>query len=125
MKNTMSLFHHDKLIRIMSLFEQPISYIPSFSRAFKSVDAGLFASSFLYRESSAEIPDWFKTTEDEIEQRTGLSKKEQHNARRKLVRVGVLTEVEQDNWVRLKFNWSKVNELLCKESDDNSGSLFH
>jgi hypothetical protein len=78
---------------ILVILGSPIAYYTAFARAFGSVEAGIFTSQFFYWYGKGQNPEgWIYKTQEEIEQETGLTRRNQETARKRLRALGVLEE---------------------------------
>lgn len=99
--------------------ERPIAYRSSFARATGSVTSAVLLSQFLYwsYNSATEARDgWFYKTMEEIYAETGLSRREQDSARKRLRDLGVLEDerrgIPPKVWFRI--DRAKLFALLGK-----------
>jgi len=90
--------------------DQPIAYHPDFAKAIGSVGAALLLSLLLEEHSGK----WVCKTQKEIFDETGLTRREQETARRKLRILGILEETYQGIPRKLYFkvNLEKLYRLL-------------
>lgn len=71
----------------------PIAYYHKLNNITGSATATLFISQFLYWEGKQRDPDgWIYKTQAEIEEETGLNRREQEAARKQLKAAGLLQE---------------------------------
>jgi len=78
---------------VIAVLGSPVAYYAVFAKALGNVDAGVFASQFFYWHGKGRDPDgWVYKTQAEIEDETGLTRRNQETARRKLRALGVLEE---------------------------------
>jgi hypothetical protein len=78
---------------ILVILGSPIAYYTAFARAFGSVEAGVFTSQFFYWYGKGQNPEgWIYKTQEGIEQETGLTRRNQETARKRLRALGVLEE---------------------------------
>lgn len=83
------------LIRTI-LTDQPIAYHPILARALNSVTAALFLSQLLYWTPRAHDPEgWVRKEQWEIQDETGLTRREQETARKVLKAAGILDETRR------------------------------
>lgn len=93
---------------------RPIAYYPNLVKFFSSVNATvLFCQLFYWHDKAHSELGVYKTTE-EITEETGLSYKEQLNARKQLKALGVLIENNKrlEHKIYYKVDIDKVNEIL-------------
>ena len=85
-------------------FDRPIAFHRGFVTLTGSVTAALMLSQAVYWQRRTHDPEgwWWKTMEDWTEE-TGLSRKEQENARRRLKTIGLLEEERRGVPARLYF----------------------
>ena len=82
-----------KLSNYLEDVGQPVSYYPSIAMMLGSVKAGLFfCQLFYWRDKQINADGWLYKTADELRRETGLSRKEQMQARKTLVELGILEE---------------------------------
>lgn len=78
---------------VIALLGSPIAYYTAFARVLGGVEAGILASQFFYWYGKGHNPEgWIYKTQAEIEAETGLSRRNQETARKKLRELGVLEE---------------------------------
>jgi hypothetical protein len=97
---------------IMGLLrDQPVAYRPDLARAVGSVKAGIMLSQAL---SHAENGGWFCKSQQEWEEETGLSRREQDTAMKKLRSLGVLEEKVRGihRIIYYRVNMDKLVSLL-------------
>lgn len=102
------------------VFSQVVAYLVNVGRALGSVKAGILASQLVYWSNKSNDPDGLVfRTQDELEEDTGLSRKEQETARKHLRDSGLLKEqlrghpcrmfyqIDQDAIVELVLAWTE------------------
>lgn len=78
---------------LISLLGTPRTYYASFAKVTGDVCAGVLASQFFFWYDRGRDPDgWIYKTRDEIYEETGLTRRNQETARRKLIEAGFLEE---------------------------------
>ena len=78
---------------VMAVLGSPVAYYAAFAQALGGVEAGVFASQFFYWHGKGHDPDgWVYKTQAEIEEETGLTRRNQETARKRLRECGVLEE---------------------------------
>jgi len=78
---------------VMAVLGSPVAYYAAFAQALGGVEAGVFASQFFYWHGKGHDPDgWVYKTQAEIEEETGLTRRNQETARKRLRDCGVLEE---------------------------------
>lgn len=93
---------------------RPVAYYPNLVKYFNSVNATvLFCQLFYWHDKAHSELGVYKTTE-EITEETGLSYKEQLNARKQLKALGVLIENNKrlEHKIYYKVDIDRVNEIL-------------
>lgn len=95
-------------------FDRPIAFHRGFVTLTGSVTAALMLSQAVYWQRRTHDPEgwWWKTMEDWTEE-TGLSRKEQESARRRLKTIGLLEEERRGVPARLYF---RVDLRACLRS---------
>ena len=69
-----------------------VGYSPDLARAVGGATTGLFLSQLLFLSDKGHNPEgWVYKSEQEMGKETGLTKREQQTARRKLLSLGVIT----------------------------------
>lgn len=72
---------------------RPLTYYPSLARALGCVKAAIFLSNLIYWTGKQKDPDgWIYKSSEEIEGETGLPYDQQHTARKRLKRMGLIEE---------------------------------
>jgi len=92
---------------------RPVAYYPKLRRITGSTNATIFLCQFVYWTGKEESGDgWIYKTSEEIEGETGLSYKEQTNAREKLVSGGLLLErnARLEHRIYYKINLDNLND---------------
>lgn len=100
-----------------------IAYHVAFARLAGSVTAGVFLSQLFYWTGRGADPEgWIFKTRDEWREETGLTRREQETARRRLRQVGVIEEERRGVPARLFYraNLDKLIELLAAQRQDPS-----
>lgn len=89
---------------VLARFDRPIAFHRCFVTLTGSVTAALMLSQAMYWQKRTQDPEgwWWKTMEDWTEE-TGLSRKEQESARRRLRNAGLLEEERRGVPARLYF----------------------
>jgi hypothetical protein len=78
---------------VIAILGSPIAYYTAFARVLGGVEAGILTSQFFYWYGKGHNPDgWIYKTQAEIEEETGLTRRNQETARKKLRELGVLEE---------------------------------
>lgn len=92
-----------------------IAYRPKLAKLFGGATAEIFFEQILYWQDKAENQDLgVYKTQAELEEETGLSRKEQETARQKLRAIGVLIETYKrlEHRIYYKIDMVKLNDLL-------------
>lgn len=95
--------------------DRPVAYHPILAKVVGSVTAALFLSQLAYWSDKGFDKDgWIYKTEAEMEDETGLSRKEQETARKALVWCGVLKEERRGIPARMWYliDWDALTALL-------------
>jgi len=94
--------------------DRPVAYHPDFAKAIGSVQAALFLSQLLYWSDKGDNDGWIYKTQKEFYEETGLSRREQETARRKLKELGILEEKYQGIPRKLYYrvNMDRLVELM-------------
>ena len=113
------------LPQLLQLLDRPIAFHRCFVTLTGSVTAALMLSQALYWQQRAKSDDgwWFKTRNDWIEE-TGMARREQEGARKKLRNLGILREglrgVPATLWY--KVDETKLLEAIAKLSNPAGSS---
>ena len=101
-----------KKMTLEDLLDSPIAYQRVFVY-FAGVTGAVFFSQAIYWSKRTK-DGWFYKTQKEWEFETGLSRKEQESARRKLKKVGFLKEKTTYNPHQVHFfvDWVKMKKVL-------------
>ena len=107
------------LHQLLKLLDRPIAFHRCFVTLTGSVTAALMLSQALYWQQRAKSDDgwWFKTRDDWTEE-TGMARREQEGARKKLRNLGILQEDLRGVPATL---WYKVDETGLLEAITNLG----
>jgi hypothetical protein len=93
-----------------------VGYSPDLARAVGGATIGLFLSQLLFLSDKGVNPDgWIYKSEAEMGQETGLSKREQQTARRKLLSLGVIV-IMRGGWkntYHFKVIWEKLYQVIA------------
>ena len=105
---------------VLHLFDRPIAFRRCFVTLTGSVTAALMLSQALYWQQRTKDADgWWYKTRDEWMKETGMGRREQEGARKKLRELGILHEqlrgVPATLWYRV--DESKLLELLAKPAE--------
>jgi hypothetical protein len=93
-----------------------VGYSPDLARMVGGATTGLFLSQLLFLSDKGHNPDgWVYKSEAEMGQETGLTKREQQTARRKLLSLGVIT-IMRGGWkntYHFKVIWEKLSQVIA------------
>lgn len=105
--------------------ERPVAYRPEIAKCLGDVNATIILSQFLYWSNTPLVKKrggWFYKTHDELYEETGITRKAQYTARKKLKEVGIL-EIDRKG-VPAK-NWYRVNLKTLAQYLDENVQMFH
>ena len=92
-----------------------VGYSPDLARIVGGATTGLFLSQLLFLSDKGNNPDgWVYKSEAEMGQETGLTKREQQTARRKLLALGVIA-IMRGGWkntYHFKVIWEKLYQVI-------------
>jgi hypothetical protein len=92
-----------------------VGYSPDLARAVGGATIGLFLSQLLFLSDKGANPDgWVYKSEAEMGKETGLTKREQQTARRKLLSIGVIA-IMRGGWkntYHFKVMWEKLYQVI-------------
>jgi hypothetical protein len=93
-----------------------VGYSPDLARIVGGATIGLFLSQLLYLSDKGHNPEgWVYKSEAEMGQETGLTKREQQTARRKLLSLGVIA-IMRGGWkntYHFKVIWEKLYQVIA------------
>jgi hypothetical protein len=93
-----------------------VGYSPDLARIVGGATIGLFLSQLLFLSDKGANPDgWVYKSEQEMGKETGLTKREQQTARRKLLSLGVIT-IMRGGWkntYHFKVIWEKLYQVIA------------
>jgi hypothetical protein len=93
-----------------------VGYSPDLARIIGGATIGLFLSQLLFLSDKGANPDgWVYKSEAEMGQETGLTKREQQTARRKLLSLGVIA-IMRGGWkntYHFKILWEKLYQVIA------------
>lgn len=117
----------------LTLFDRPIAFQRCFVRLTHSVNAALMLSQAVYWSIRTKNPDgWFWKTQDEWEEETGLTRREQESARKQLRSIGFWDEELRGVPAKLYFHVDKETLqssladyaiLVCTKAPNKNGGL--
>jgi hypothetical protein len=93
-----------------------VGYSPDLARIVGGATIGLFLSQLLFQSDKGANPEgWVYKSEAEMGKETGLSKREQQTARRKLLSLGVIA-IMRGGWkntYHFKIIWEKLYQVIA------------
>jgi hypothetical protein len=93
-----------------------VGYSPDLARIVGGATIGLFLSQLLYLSDKGHNPEgWVYKSEAEMAKETGLTKREQQTARRKLLSLGVIA-IMRGGWkntYHFKVIWEKLYQVIA------------
>jgi hypothetical protein len=93
-----------------------VGYSPDLARMVGGATTGLFLSQLLFLSDKGANPEgWVYKSEQEMGKETGLTKREQQTARRKLLSLGVIT-IMRGGWkntYHFKVVWEKLYQVIA------------
>jgi hypothetical protein len=93
-----------------------VGYSPDLARMVGGATTGLFLSQLLFLSDKGANPEgWVYKSEQEMGKETGLTKREQQTARRKLLSLGVIT-IMRGGWkntYHFKVIWEKLYQVIA------------
>jgi hypothetical protein len=106
--------NHRQMVKDL-LPNRTIGYSPDLARAVGGATIGLFLSQLLFLSDKGHNPDgWVYKSEQEMGRETGLTKREQQTARRKLLSLGVIT-IERRGFkftYHFKVIWERLYQVI-------------
>ncbi|HGE5984796.1 TPA: hypothetical protein ACGGR3_002160 [Vibrio cholerae] len=107
---------------MIEFLDRPIAFHRIFVELGLGITGALFLSQSLYWSRRTNESGWFYKTQEEWEEETGLSRREQDSARKRLKSLGIIEEKKQGVPCRVfyKVNGEKLLVLLSKRSDQKS-----
>ena len=93
-----------------------VGYSPDLARIVGGATTGLFLSQLLFLSDKGANPEgWVYKSEQEMGKETGLSKREQQTARRKLLSLGVIAIMRGGfrNTYHFKVIWEKLYQVIA------------
>src|SRR5918999_1842545 len=96
---------------------QTVAYSPYLARAVGGATTGLFLSQLLFLSDKGANPEgWIYKSEAEMGRETGLTKREQQTARRKLLALGVIQIVRRGFKFTYHFKivWERLLQVIEK-----------
>ena len=93
-----------------------VGYSPDLARVVGGATTGLFLSQLLFLSDKGANPDgWVYKSEAEMGKETGLTKREQQTARRRLLALGVIA-IMRGGWkntYHFKVIWEKLSQVIA------------
>jgi hypothetical protein len=106
---------HRQQVKAM-LPNQVVGYSPDLARAVGGATIGLFLSQLLFLSDKGANPEgWVYKSEQEMGKETGLTKREQQTARRKLLSLGVIV-IMRGGWkntYHFRIIWEKLFQVIA------------
>jgi DnaA-like protein len=106
---------HRQRVKAM-LPNRVVGYSPDLARIVGGATVGLFLSQLLFLSDKGANPEgWVYKSEAEMNRETGLTKREQQTARRKLLSLGVIT-IMRGGWkntYHFKILWEKLYQVIA------------
>jgi hypothetical protein len=92
-----------------------VGYSPDLAKAVGGATIGLFLSQLLFlSDKGADPSGWVYKSEQEMGRETGLTKREQQTARRKLLALGVI-QIERRGWrntYHFRIVWERLEQVI-------------
>ena len=108
------------------LGDRPVAYHPALARALgNDINAALFLGQIMYwADKGTWKPGWVAKTQQEIYNETALTRSQQERVRRKLTKLGVISEKLMDVPARLYFrvHFAKLTKLLMAHLQEEMAS---
>jgi hypothetical protein len=95
---------------------QVVGYSPDLARIVGGATTGLFLSQLLFLSDKGNNPEgWVYKSEQEMGRETGLTKREQQTARRKLLSLGVIAIMRRGwkNTYHFKVLWERLYQVIA------------
>jgi hypothetical protein len=108
-------YNHRQKVKEM-LPNRTVGYSPDLARAVGGATIGLFLSQLLFLSDKGANPDgWVYKSEQEMGKETGLTKREQQTARRKLLALGIIAMMRGGwkNTYHFKVIWEKLYQVIA------------
>jgi hypothetical protein len=106
---------HRQQIKAM-LPNRVVGYSPDLARMVGGATTGLYLSQLLFQSDKGANPEgWIYKSEQEMGKETGLTKREQQTARRKLLALGVIA-IMRGGWkntYHFKVIWEKLYQVIA------------
>jgi len=107
----------DAALAVWSILgDRPVAYHPALAKALSNdIPAALFLAQIMYwHDKGTWKPGWVAKTQGEIYNETALTRSQQERVRRKLIKLGVLSEKLMDVPARLYFriHFAKLTKIL-------------
>jgi hypothetical protein len=93
-----------------------VGYSPDLARMVGGATIGLYLSQLLFQSDKGANPEgWVYKSEQEMGRETGLTKREQQTARRKLLSLGVIAIIRGGfrNTYHFKILWEKLYQIIA------------
>lgn len=111
-------------MNLIELLDRPIAFHRPFVELGLGISGALFLSQSLYWSRRTNASGYFYKTQDEWESETGMSRREQETARRKLKSLGILEEKKQGVPCRVfyRINDEKLLALLDEKQQEKQSN---
>lgn len=111
-------------MNLIELLDRPIAFHRPFVELGLGISGALFLSQSLYWSRRTNASGYFYKTQDEWEAETGMSRREQETARRKLKSLGILEEKKQGVPCRVfyRINDEKLLALLDEKQQEKQSN---
>jgi hypothetical protein len=107
-----------------------VAYSPELARIVGGVTTGAYLSQLMFLSDKGNNEEgWIYKSETEMAQETGLTKREQQTARRKLLALGVI-EIKRGGWrntYHFRIAWEKLLAVIAdyqREQTDGTGTEY-
>ena len=110
---------------MLELFDRPIAFQRSFLKLGIGVHGALFLSQAVFWSKRSKDDGFFYKTRDDWEEETGLSRRQQENARTELKRLGILREEQRGTRraIHYQVDGDRILFLLKFNPDSGSGRM--
>jgi hypothetical protein len=107
-----------------SLPHRVVAYSPDLARILGGVTTGAYFSQLMFLSDKGNDPEgWIYKSEAEMSQETGLTKREQQTARKKLLNLGVI-ELKRGGWrntYHFRIVWEKLIQVIADYQQEQTG----
>jgi hypothetical protein len=106
--------HHRQKVKDL-LPSRTVGYSPDLAKGVGGATIGLFLSQLLFLSDKGADPNgWIYKSEQEMGRETGLTKREQQTARRKLLALGVI-QIQRRGWkntYHFRIVWERLEQVI-------------